>query len=202
MALAPQDPQPRGLARGAEGVAYSLLSFAAGAFVACAADPGDALNGEISDAASASVGSTGSTDTSESASTDMDGAALDGAGAGAALDGAGAALDVLASSAADSSAVADSSIVEDTSIVRDTSVEDALAADTSAGEASNEAGLDAAVSDASNGGSDAADAAVCVTMWPDGGTNLVSNPSFESESVASAWSAQFGGGTFGVSSTM
>jgi hypothetical protein len=210
-------------------LAYGLLSLAVGAFVACSADSGDALKSEsseaysgasggtVSDAASGSAGSsgttgstgttgssgstgttgstgstgtagssgstgstgtTGSSATSGSASTDMDGAALDGTGA---LD----------------SSVADSAVVEDTSIARDTSVEDAFAADASVGEAGHETGPDAAVSDASNGGSDAA--AVCETMWPEGGTNLVTNPSFESS--ASGWSAQFGGGTFGVSST-
>ena len=174
-------------------LAYRLLTLAVSAFVACAADPGDPSKGENPEAYSgtsggttldAASGSTGSTAASGSASADMDGAAL---------DRTAASLDVLNSS------VTDSSVAEDTAIAIDSSVKDAFVADTSVSEASNDAEPDVAVSDASNGGRDATDAAVCRTMWPDGETNLVTNPSFESS--ASGWSAQFGGGTFGVSST-
>jgi len=181
-------------------LACGSLGLAIGAFVACAADQGEdpkpegapfasgsssgATDAATPDAASGSAGSTGSAGASGSTSTGSSGTY--GGSTGAGLDGSDA-------------SVADSSLVEDATVSGDTSVEDAFADDTAAVESGNDAGVDAAdgsVSDASSGGGDAA---VCGTMWPDGGTNLVTNPSFES--TASGWSAQFGGGTYSVSTT-
>jgi hypothetical protein len=59
-------------------------------------------------------------------------------------------------------------------------------------------GGDGGPSDA--GGAEAGEAGPCNAMWPDGGTNVVTNPDFESTTDAGAgWSTPFGG-TFGVSS--
>ena len=186
-------------------LAYGSLSVALGAFIACAADEGDpsksegapfssdATDAATPDEASGSAGSTGSTGTSGTSSTGSSGTY--GGATGAVPDASG-------SLPPDSSLEEDASLAIDSS-ARDSSVEDAFAADTSVVEAGSHGGTDAAdgsvpdASDASSGAVDA-DAAVCETMWPDAGTNLVTNTSFES--TASGWSTQFGG-TFAVSST-
>jgi hypothetical protein len=183
-------------------LACSSLGLAIGGFVACSADQGDTTKAEgapfssgptdtaTPDEASGSTGSTGTTgstgSTATSGSTSTGSSGTYGGSTGAGLDGSDA-------------SVADSSLVEDATVPEDASVEDAFAGDIAVVEAGNDAGMDASdgsVSDASSGGGDAA---VCGTMWPDGGTNLVTNPTFES--TASGWSTQFGGGTYNVSST-
>jgi hypothetical protein len=141
---------------------------------------------------------------------------------GSVLDAAGGDMDVLDSSVAEASVVdvsaTDASVTDAAAMdapatdvsLTDGAVTDASVADTSIADAweaeAGDAGADvadASVSDANDAGRDAADAAVCATMWPDGGTNAVTNPDFESATDAGAgWSTQFGGGTFSVSSTI
>jgi hypothetical protein len=180
------------------------------ALAACAAGGDDTSSGPAPDSGGADVTMRdGNIDSSKDTGAPDSVGSTDGTSGADVVgsdDGGGGGLDVADSAVAETSlddtSVADTSIV-DTSMV-ETSMAEASMADTSGSEGGDAGAdvVDASVSDASDEAVDAADGAACVTMWPAGGTNSVTNPTFESTTNPTAgWAARFGGGSI-VASTM